>query len=428
MKIRKLPFTSNQIHDLLKSFPTPFYLYDEAGIRSSARKLNQIFDWVDQSDGIGYLNYFAVKATPNPHIMSILADEGMGADASSGPEIELSQAIGLKFPYIMYTANNPDPREYFEANNAGAIINLDDINQIPILTKALSGKIPETISFRYNPGNKKSTGVNDIIGIPEDSKFGIPDQQLVEAYQRAQNLGSKYFGIHTMLVSNELDSEQHIITAQIIFEKVLELSLKLGITFKFVNLGGGLGIPYKINQQEVDYLAMRKGIKSAYQNIIIKNGLSPLRVVTENGRYLTGPNGFLVTKVRSIKNTFHRYVGLDASMSDLMRPGMYDAYHEITVLDKPTNELVTQRVVGSLCENNDHFTGSITKDRDLPIMEDNDIVIIHDTGAHGHAMGFNYNGKLRSAEILLRTDGSFQQIRRAETRKNLFSTLDFPGL
>lgn len=425
---RAIPFTEEIIRTMIRQFPTPFHLYDEEGIRTTARKLNQVFDWVPRLNGIGYINHFAVKATPNPHILRILAEEGMGADASSGPEIALCKAAGLLGPQTMFTSNNTAEGEYCEAYEARAIINLDDIQQFDVLIKALNGQVPEILSFRYNPGNAKSTGANFIIGRPEDCKFGVPDSQLAEAYRRAKELGVRRFGLHAMVVSNELNATRHVATAVMLFERVLDLSRELGLVFEFVNLGGGLGIPYRPEEQTVDYSVLRMGIEEAYQHIIVENGLPPLRVVTENGRHVTGPNGYLITTVRSIKETFHRYVGLDASMADLMRPGLYDAYHEITVLGKASGSKPIQRVVGSLCENNDFFTGTETKDRELPVMEVGDIVIIHDTGAHGHAMGFNYNGKLRSAEILFQSDGTARQIRRAETQADLFSTLDFPGL
>jgi diaminopimelate decarboxylase len=425
---KELPFTEGRLVELAEQFPTPFHLYDETGIRNTAQTLNQVFDWVEPQDAIGYVNHFAVKATPNPHILEILADEGMGADASSGPEIELSRAVGLESPYIMFTSNNTSPEEYVEADEAGAIINLDDYEQLFTLVNALEGSMPETISFRYNPGSKRVGGVNNIIGEPAESKFGVPDSQIEIAYDYAKQMGVKHFGIHTMVVSNELDTSQHVATAVMVFEKVVELSKKLGIRFEFANLGGGLGIPYRPEQKPIDYENLRQGIQQAYNEIIIGNGLPPLRVVTENGRHITGPNGLLVTRVRSISDKYHRYVGLDSSMADLMRPGMYDAYHHITVIGKQLGERAVQRVVGSLCENNDHFTGAETKGRELPIMEVGDLVVIHDTGAHGHAMGFNYNGKLRSAEVLLKPDGTAKLIRRAETRQNLFSTLDYPGI
>ena len=432
-KEKPLPFTEYDIWEIAQEFPTPFHLYDEKGIRNAARTLMSAFDWVEPVDGVGYVNHFAVKATPNPHILSILADEGMGADASSGPEIELSQAVNLEPPYIMFTSNNTAPEEYKEAHEAGAIINLDDINQLDVLVDALGGNVPDVLSFRYNPGNKKSEGVNGIIGVPEDAKLGVPDWQLKEAYRKAMQLGIKRFGIHTMVASNELDAAKHVATAEMLFVKVAELSEGLGIEFEFANLGGGLGIPYKPNDTPVDISALEAGIKVAYDRTIRSRGLAPMRVITENGRYVTGPNGYLVTKVRSTKDTYHRYVGVDASMADLMRPGMYDAYHEITPIPilgatGVSRRRIAQRVVGSLCENNDHFTGADTKQRLLPEMKEGELVVIHDAGAHGHAMGFNYNGKHRAAEVLLRTDGTVQLIRRAETRDDLFATLDFPGL
>jgi diaminopimelate decarboxylase len=417
----------HKIRELVEEFPTPFHVYDEAGIRETAINLNKAFDWVPKVNGVGYANYFAVKATPNPHIMEILADEGMGADASSGPEVELAQAIGLKDPYIMFTSNNTPAEEYAEASKASAVINLDDIRQIDTLVDSL-GYVPEILSFRYNPGSKKTGGVNSIIGSPEDSKFGVPDWQLEAAYSKAKQLGVERFGIHTMVVSNELDVSQHISTARILFDKIAELSHKLDIEFEFANLGGGLGIPYKPGQKPIDYDQLKAGLSQAYKDTIQRHKLTSFRVVTENGRHVTGPHGMLVTRVNSIKETFHRYVGLDATMADLMRPGMYDAYHKISVLGKEFGETKMQRVVGSLCENNDIFTGCETKERELPLMEEGDIVVIHDTGAHGHAMGFNYNGKLRSAEFLIQEDGSTRQIRRPEARANLFATLDYPGL
>ncbi len=310
-----------------------------------------------------------------------------------------------------------------KAEAAGAIINLDDINQINVLYQALGGRMPETLSFRYNPGNLKNTGVNSIIGAPEDAKFGVPVGQLEATYRKAQKLGVKNFGIHTMVASNELDARLHITTAELLFAKVSELTANIGISFDFANLGGGLGIPYKPEDKPLDYAILEEGIRQAYQTNIIDRGLKPLQVMAENGRHVTGPNGILVATVRGVKDSYRTYVGVDANMAHLMRPGMYDAYHHVTVLGKSAGQVAVQSIVGDLCENNDQFA----KDRVLPVMQPGDIVAIHDTGAHGHAMGFNYNGKTRSAEYLLRPDDSIVEIRRAETRKDLFATLDHPG-
>jgi diaminopimelate decarboxylase len=432
MTFKESLFTDTQIRELVEveEIPTPFHLYDEAGIRRSARRLNAVFDWVEPLDGIGYINYFAAKATPNPHIFDILREEGMGTDASSGPEIELALAAGMKYPFIMFTSNNTAPEEYAEAHRAGAIINLDDINQIDVLQAALGGNFTDTLSFRYNPGSKKSGGVNNIIGVPEESKFGVPDSQLEEAYRRAKKLGVEHFGIHTMVASNELDAMQHVATAEIVFRKVAELSKKLGITFEFANLGGGLGIPYRPEEKPVDYALLRRGIKAAYEEHIIGNGLPPLRIVTENGRHVLGPNAVTVFRARSIKEGGrHRIVGLDGSTgADGPRPAMYDAYHHATVVGKWAGVVSMQRLVGSLCEDNDYFTGAITKDRMLPIIEENDLVVMHDTGAHWYAMANNYNAKMRAAEYMWQRNSTLRKIRRAETRDDLFATLDHPRL
>lgn len=422
-------FSDGQIQELAETIPTPFHLYSEAGVRRSAQRLNAVFDWVQPQDGVGYVNHFAVKATPNPHILEIVRDEGMGADASSGPEIELARAVGIEYPFIMFTSNDTAPEEYREAHAAGAIINLDDVNQIDVLDAALDGGFPEIICFRVNFGSKKKSGVNDIIGAPEEAKFGVPEWQLEDAYRRAKALGAKRFGIHTMVVSNELDYSQHVATAELLFQKVAELSEELGIEFEFANLGGGLGIPYRPGEAPVDPILLRHGIGKAYDDYITANGLPALRVITENGRFVTGPNAVTVFRARGIKDTYHRYVGLDGSTnSDGPRPAVYDAYHKISVVGKNLGEKVLQRVTGSLCENNDYFTGAVTKDRELPKIEPGDLVVIHDTGAHWYAMANNYNGKLRSAEWLMQTDGSVRQIRRPQTRADLFATLDYPGL
>lgn len=424
-------FTDDQILQLAEALPTPFHLYHEQGIRQTAQGLNVALGGIAIPDGNGgYMNHFAVKALPNPHILDILREEGMGADASSGPEIELAVAAGMSGPEIMFTSNNTPAEEYMEAHAAGAVINLDDINQMGVLQTALGGDFPDTICFRYAPDlDQKPDGTNAIIGDPEDAKFGVPDWQLEEGYRRAQELGVEHFGIHTMVASNELDATQHVATAEMLFAKVAELSQELGIDFEFVNLGGGLGIPYRPDERPVDYEVLRRGIKEAYDRHITGNGLQPLRILTENGRHVTGPNGVTVFHARSIKETFHRYVGLDGSTNaDGPRPALYDAYHRITVPGKFMGDTATQRVVGSLCENNDFFTGAETKDRKLTVISPGDVVVLHDTGAHWQAMGGNYNGKTRAAEYLWQADGTVREIRRAETRTDLFATLDHPSL
>lgn len=432
MASREALFSDQQVLELAETLPTPFHLLSEQGIRDTAQRLNTVFKWVMPPEGMdGYVNHFAVKAMPNPYVLDILAEEGMGADASSGPEIQLAQAAGMEGQRIMFTSNNTPLEEYSEAHRAGAIINLDDISQIDRLQAALDGDFPDTISFRYAPDKgQKSGGTNSIIGEPEEAKFGVPAWQLEEAYKRARELGVEHFGIHAMVVSNELDATQHVATARLLFMKVAELSSQLGIRFEFVNLGGGLGIPYRPEDEPVDYHTLKRGIKQAYYEHILANGLPPMRVLTENGRHVTGPNGITVFRAQSVKDTFHRIVGLDGSTNaDGPRPKAYDAYHEITVPGKELGARAVQRVVGSLCEDNDYFTGAVTKDRELPVIEPGDVVVIHDTGAHWYAMSDNYNGKLRSAEYLMHPDGSVSQIRRAQTRADLFATVDeHPGL
>ena len=423
MANKPLPFSESVIKSWVEHAQTPFYVYDEAGLQETARAINKAFSWVGEVSSAPYVNFFAVKATPTPMIMNLLKAEGMGFDASSGAEIELAQRCDAQPGDIMFSSNNTDPSEYREAYEAGALINLDDYNQINVLQRALDGEFPQFISFRYNPGSKKSSVVNSIIGSPEDAKFGVPDTQLSEAYKKVRELGATRFGIHTMLASNEVSTKAHLMTAQLLFEKSLQLRDELGIEVELVNLGGGLGIPYHPEEQSADVDELGEHVKQLYQDILLSKNLKP-RLVTEYGRFVTGPHGYLITKVRSIKETFHRFVGVDATMANLMRPGMYDAYHHISVIDSGGRKLKPQAVVGSLCENNDFFTGNITMERDLPLMQAGDIVVIHDAGAHGHAMGFNYNGKLRSAEYLAKGGGRLELIRRAETRKDLFATLD----
>lgn len=419
--MNNLAFDLRKLQQIIKTYPTPFYIYDEAAIRKTAKDLNEAFKWSQE-----YFNFFAVKANPNPYLLEILKNEGMGADASSLPELLLSDTIGLKSEQIMFTSNNTPPEEYKKAYELGAIINLDDISQIDVLEQALNGKFPELISFRYNPGPDRVTSKSNVIGNPSESKFGVTTSQLPEAYKKARDKGAKRFGLHTMVVSNELSEEAHIQTAEMLFNMAISLSENIGIRLEFVNFGGGLGVAYDPKDQPINLQKLSDGIKQKYQEIIAGSVLDPLRIVTENGRFVTGPNGYLVTKVRSIKETYHRFVGVDATMADFMRPGMYDTYHHISVIGKEGQPNLPQQIVGGLCENNDKFTG--TKNRDLPKLEAGDIVVMHDTGAHGRAMGFNYNGKLRCGELLLKQDGSVQQIRRSETTEDYFATLNYPGL
>ncbi len=423
-----LPFNDRLATKWATDVPTPFYVYDEAGIRKSARSMRSVFNWLNGYGRI-HRNYFAVKALPNPHILEILRDEEMGADASSGAEIALAQAVGMKNPEIYFSGNNVSTNEYREAYQAGAIINLDDIAQIDVLQKALGGKFPDTISFRYNPGSKKRSGTNSIIGKPEDAKFGIPDDQLETAYKKALSLGVRHFGIHAMVASNELNAQQHIATAQLVFNKVAELSRAVSITFEFVNLGGGWGIPYYPEKKPIDYGELSRGIHQAYKTLVVDEHIAPFDVYTENGRHVTGPHGYLFSHVRSVKETFHRIVGLDATtISDLPRPALYDSYHEIRVVNGSASKQRMQRIVGSLCENNDYFTGKDTKDRMVPTLHEGDLIVITDAGAHAHAMTSNYNGKLRPAEYLCGEDKILKIIRRGETRQDLFATLNYPNL
>lgn len=416
-KHKDIFFTEEQIKQIQKDHPTPFHIYDEKGIRENARKLNDAFYWVP-----GFRNHFAVKACPNPYIVDILRQEGNGVDCSSLPELLIAEKLGMKGEEIMLTSNNTSANEYKKAFKLGAIINLDDITHIPFLEK--SAGIPELICFRYNPGPLRKTAEGNVIGRPEEAKYGLTKEQLFDAYGIMKEKGVKRFGLHTMIASNELSPGAFIETANMLFDTMNEISAKLKIKFEFVNLGGGIGIPYRPEQKPVDLDTISQGIRDAYEKKIVANGLAPLRILTENGRMMTGPFGYLVTMAIHSKSIYKEYIGVDASMANLMRPGMYGAYHFITVLGKEeAPEDHTYDIVGSLCENNDKFA----IDRKLPKIETGDILAIHNAGAHGYAMGFNYNGKLRSAEILVQEDGKPRLIRRAETTKDYFATLDFPG-
>lgn len=416
MVSKDLPFTKEEMQKIIEKYPTPFHIYDEKAIRENARKMKEAF-----RDVPGFKEFFAVKALPNPYILKLLKEEGFGADCSSLPELILAEKAGMVGDDIMFSSNDTPAGEFVKAKELGGYINLDDISHIPYL-EAHAG-LPEIVCFRYNPGSLKEG--NAIIGKPEEAKYGFTREQLFEGYRILKEKGVKRFGMHTMVASNELDPKYFVETARILFELIVEISKELGITFEFVNLGGGIGIPYRPDQEPVSYDVVAKGVKEAYNATITANGLAPLKVYLECGRVITGPYGYLISKVRHLKSTYKDYVGMDSCMANLMRPGMYGAYHHITVLGKENEPLAHKYdVTGSLCENNDKFA----IDRMLPEIERGDILAIHDAGAHGHAMGFNYNGKLRSAELLLREDGSVVQIRRAETIEDYFATLDFEGL
>jgi diaminopimelate decarboxylase len=416
MTNKNLPFTLEKLKEIINNYPTPFHIYDEKAIRDNARKFKNSFDWND-----GFKEYFAIKATPNPFIMKILREEGFGIDCSSETELELARKVGMKGQEIMLTSNDTPVEEFRKAKDLGAIINLDDFSHIEYLEKNVG--IPETICMRYNPGDLK-TG-NLIIGHPEEAKYGFTHKQIIEGYKLLKSKGAKEFGVHTMVASNELDPYYFIETAEILFNLIAEASQKAGVRINFANLGGGIGIPYKPEEKAVDMNIVSKGIKKLYKEKIEGNGLAPLKIFFESGRAITGPYGYLVSKVLHIKKTYKQFAGLDASMANLMRPGIYGAYHHITVAGKEYEKHDTKYdVTGSLCENNDKFA----IDRMLPELEPGDIVVIHDTGAHGHAMGFNYNGKLRSAELLLRESGEVVRIRRPETIEDYFATLNFNEL
>lgn len=410
---KTLPFTKTQIIEIIKKYETPFHIYDQKAIVANANRLNKAFSW-----NKGFREYFAVKALPNPYILEILKRQGFGADCSSYAELILAEKVGFKGEDIMFTSNDAAAKEYIKAKALGAIINLDDISHIEFLERHAG--IPSIICFRYNPG-KLRTG-NTIIGKPEEAKYGLTREQLFKAYKIVKQKGVKRFGLHTMVASNELNPQYFVDTANMLFGLVLEINKTLGIQFEFINIGGGIGIPYKEDQKAVNLELLSKEIEKLYKQKIVKNKLGSLKIFMENGRMITGPYGYLVTTVLHKKDTYKNYVGLDASMANLMRPGMYGAYHHITILGKEKKQKTNlYDVTGSLCENNDKFA----IDRKLPRVDIGDILVIHDTGAHGHAMGFNYNGKLRSAELLLAPNGDAQIIRRAETVDDYFATVDF---
>ena len=427
MSVKYFPLSKNDLEELAKRYPTPFYLYDEKSIIENVRKIKAAF-----SGFYGYKQHFAVKALPNPYILKILAAEGFGADCSSYSELLLAKMSGITGEDIIFSSNETPASEYEFAMQLGAIINLDDISHVEFLEKA-SG-LPELISLRFNPGPLKEG--NAIIGKPEEAKYGLTREQIILAYKMLKEKGiktsfPKRFALHTMVASNELSVQYHIETARMLFELAVEIKDKTGISLEFINLGGGVGIPYLPEQEAVDLDVLTAGIQKAYNEIIKPAGLDPLGIRTEWGRIVTGPFGWLVARAIHKKEIYRNYIGLDACMADLMRPALYGAYHHISIPGKENAPLSeTYDIVGSLCENNDKFAIA----RKLPEIETEaqtgkgDFVVIHDAGAHGRAMGFNYNGKLRCGELLLHKDGSVVQIRRPETVEDYFATLDIGGL
>ncbi len=412
------PLSHERLLELAKKIPTPFYLYDEKAIRDNMADFTKAFSIFPK-----FTEHFAVKAMPNPYMLKVLAECGCGGDCSSLPELMLCQMSGITGERVIFTSNETPAEEFQLAYKQGNIINLDDITHIEFLRDALDGKFPELICFRYNPGPLKEG--NAIIGKPEEAKYGLTREQIFEAYKKSRDFGAKRFGLHTMVASNELNPDYFVDTAKMLFELTVELKEKLGIKIEFLDLGGGIGIPYKPGQKKVDLFEVAKKIRALYDSMIVPAGLDGLEIKWECGRPITGPYGWLVTKAIHKKDTYRKYIGVDACMADLMRPGMYGAYHEVTVSGKeaaPKTEVYD--VVGSLCENCDKFAVQ----RPLPKIQNGDLVIIHDAGAHGRAMGFNYNGKLRAGEILMRCDGSFKEIRRRETVQDLFATLDLDGV
>ena len=415
---RKLPFVSSEkLHEIVKEYPTPFHLYDEAGIRRRARALNAAFAW-----NRGFKEYFAVKATPNPFILNILREEGCGVDCASETELMLAKACGFEGEQIMFSSNVTPAREYVRAREQGAIINLDDITHIDFLRDCAG--IPETICCRFNPGGEFAIG-NRIMDQPKDAKYGFTRAQLTQGYKRLMELGAKHFGLHAFLASNTLTNEYYPTLARILFETAVELHRETGAHIAFINLSGGVGVPYRPEDTENDIALIGEGVRRAYEEVLVPAGMGDVKIFTELGRYMLAPNGILVATAIHEKHTYKEYIGLDACAVNLMRPAMYGAYHHITVAgkeDAPCDHVYD--VTGGLCENNDKFA----IDRALPRIDMGDLIVIHDTGAHGFSMGYNYNGKLRSAEVLLHEDGTTQLIRRAETPTDYFATFDFTGI
>lgn len=412
---KKVPYiTKEKAEQIAKNFPTPFYLYDEAGIRRTARLVNRAFSW-----NKGFKEYFAVKATPNPYILQILKEEGCGADCSSLTELEMSHAVGLTGTDVMFSSNETPVEDMQLAKKMGVIINLDDLTHVDFLEEVAG--IPKTICCRFNPGGHFAIA-NSIMDNPGDSKYGMTRAQMVEAYKKLMEKGAKHFGIHAFLASNTVTNDYYPELARQLFTLAVELKEETGADITFINLSGGVGIAYRPEQEENDILAIGEGVRKVFEEVLVPAGLGNVRLFTEMGRFMLAPYGALVTRAVHEKHIYKEYIGVDACAANLMRPAMYGSYHHITVLGKENAEATqVYDVVGGLCENNDKFA----VDRKLPKIEKGDLLFIHDAGAHGFSMGYNYNGKLRSAELLLQEDGSVKMIRRAEEPKDYFATFDF---
>ena len=414
--MKKVPFvTKDQIEGIAKIYPTPFHIYDEKGIRENVKRLYEAFSW-----NPGYKEYFAVKATPNPFLMQILNEYGCGSDCSSQAELVLSEAVGIIGHDIMFSSNDTPLEEFAYCEKLGGIINLDDITHIEAVEKSV-GYLPKTMSCRYNPGGyfKMSNGIMDN---PGDAKYGMTTEQIEEAFKIMKAKGVEEFGIHAFLASNTVTNDYYPMLAKVLFELAVKLHKSTGAKIRFINLSGGIGIPYRPDQEKNNIKVIAEGVRKVYEEVLVPEGMGDVALYTELGRYMLGPYGCLVTTAINEKHTHKEYIGVDACAVNLMRPAMYGAYHHITVMgkeDAPCDHVYD--VTGSLCENNDKFA----IDRKLPKIDMGDLLVIHDTGAHGFSMGYNYNGKLKSAEILLKEDGSFQMIRRAETPKDYFATFDF---
>ncbi len=412
--MKKTPFvTKEQLDRIVEQYPTPFHLYDEAGIRENARKLKAAFAWNE-----GFKEYFAVKATPNPTILRILQEEGCGTDCSSLTELMMAERVGFRGDDIMFSSNDTPAVEFQKARELDATINLDDITHIDFLQKCAG--IPKKISCRFNPGGVFELGT-DIMDNPGDAKYGMTKEQLLEAYSRLRDLGVETFGIHAFLASNTVTNEYYPRLAKILFELVVEIRETTGVKIDFINLSGGVGIPYTPDKEPNDIMKIGEGVRKVYDEVLRPAGMGDVKIFTELGRFMLAPYGCLVVRAIHEKHIYKEYIGVDACAVNLMRPAMYGAYHHITVMgkeDRPCDHVYD--VVGSLCENNDKFA----IDRKLPEIEIGDLLVIHDTGAHGFSMGYNYNGKLKSAELLLCEDGSVKLIRRAETPEDYFATLE----